>query len=292
MLSEKPTISVLTPVYNGAGYIERCYYVLQKQTFTDWEWIVVDDGSTDGTSDIVKQFKDLRIRVVQYERNRGRGYARKCSLEAARGEWVAIWDSDDLYFPDRLEKVNQARIEGFDYCCSYALTVDQELRIKGVRGFWSVSRGLAPLFVHPTLACRLDLARSIGYDPIYHTGEDATMIFTLSNNYRGQFIADALTIYAEDHEVNLQKALDCNISQLSQLKQMYAQSKLGIDRIGFGNLQLRWVTKIMILRAMRIAPGLYPRLTGLRSKGEKAPYWELSEERKEYLQHLRARFSR
>jgi len=110
-----PTFSVITPIFNGEDFVHRCYSLLSMQTFTDWEWVVVDDGSTDKTADLVRQIDDERVRFITYMPNRGRGYARTRALEAACGEWMVVWDVDDLYFPDRLEKINKARLEGYDF---------------------------------------------------------------------------------------------------------------------------------------------------------------------------------
>ena len=64
---KKPLLSVITPVYNGVNFIAGCYNNLISQSFQDWEWIVVDDGSTDGTEDAVKKINDDRIHLFSYK---------------------------------------------------------------------------------------------------------------------------------------------------------------------------------------------------------------------------------
>src|SRR5262245_38246298 len=110
-------ISVMTVVYNGEAFVDRCYRNLLAQTTTDWEWIVVNDGSDDGTEELLRdiQKREPRMRLVSYPDNHGRGHARTVALEQASGEWVAVWDVDDLYFPNRLERIEQARQDGLDY---------------------------------------------------------------------------------------------------------------------------------------------------------------------------------
>ena len=66
-MNNRPTLSVITPVYNGADFVERCYENLLKQSFTNWEWVIVDDGSTDGTAQIVQGIKDPRVRLFSYK---------------------------------------------------------------------------------------------------------------------------------------------------------------------------------------------------------------------------------
>lgn len=285
-----PTFSVITPIFNGEDFVQRCYSVLCMQTFTDWEWVVVDDGSTDKTADLVRQIDDERVRLITYMPNRGRGYARTRALEAACGEWMVVWDVDDLYFPDRLEKINKARLEGYDFFCSYAVIVDKDLQIKGVRGFQSPRKSLMLCFVHPTLGCPIDIARRIGYDSSFRAAEDATMLVTLPKNYKGQFYDDALTIKQESHEVNLSYAyaLDCNTSQFQQLQQMYHKGSLKMSWWLYLDLNVKWRIKLLILNLMRLTPRLYLETVRLRPYGQKKPEWVLPPERIAFIEQIRS----
>jgi succinoglycan biosynthesis protein ExoO len=98
-------VSVIMPAYNTEQWIEGALRSVLDQTMTDLEVIVVDDGSTDRTGDRVEALaaSDSRIRLIRSERNRGPSAARNLALDAARGEWVALLDSDDRFRPDRLE---------------------------------------------------------------------------------------------------------------------------------------------------------------------------------------------
>jgi glycosyltransferase involved in cell wall biosynthesis len=283
-----PALSLISPVYNCARFLRRCYYTLQRQTFQDWEWIMVNDGSTDDFEEVVNSIRDERIRVAGYPANRGRGYARKLALDMSRGDWMVVWDVDDMYFPDRLESINRARLAGYDFCCSYALVVDNGFAIKGVRGFHPRSPGLPRYFVHHTLGCRLELARSIGYDPALRVAEDATITWVLDENYRGCFIDEALTIYQEDREVNIEKAIQANESQLAQLRKLYRQRSIKADAIERLVLLTKWQLKLTMLRCMRLMPGLYTLTVPLRSYGSTAEGWRLSPERLAFIETLRS----
>ena len=278
----------MSPVFNCAAFVGRSYYTLKNQTFTDWEWVVVDDGSTDNTAEIVRSIADPRIRLISYSPNQGRGYARNRALEASRGDWMVVWDIDDMYFPDRLEKINQARIQGFDFCCSYAVVVNNDLVIKGVRGFHPRSLGLPRYFVHPTLACRLDVARDIGYDPAFRIGEDAHT-WSLDDNYRGLFIEEALMIYQEEREVNLEKAILSNVMQLVQVRRLYRRGLIKVGMIEHLALLAKSQLKLAVLRLMRIVPGLYLLTLRFRTYGVTAKGWQLSPERTAFVESLRSR---
>ena len=98
-----PAVSVIMPAYNVEPYIGDAIRSALAQTYTDFELIVVDDGSTDGTADVVRQLarEDHRIRLVQ-QANRGLAGARNSALRAARGDFFALLDSDDLWEPEFL----------------------------------------------------------------------------------------------------------------------------------------------------------------------------------------------
>lgn len=96
-----PLISIIIPVYNGEKYIEKCVSSLIRQTITNIEVIVVNDGSTDRTSSIVHdmQSQDDRIVVID-KQNEGVSIARNTALAIAKGGWIAFSDADDYYYPN------------------------------------------------------------------------------------------------------------------------------------------------------------------------------------------------
>lgn len=97
-------ISVLMSVYNGGNYVKDSIESILEQTYTDFELIIVNDGSTDQTSNIIKSYKDKRIKIFDLEENCGVGAALQYGLSKVSGEYIAKADADDLYHPDRLLK--------------------------------------------------------------------------------------------------------------------------------------------------------------------------------------------
>ena len=97
-------ISIITPLYNKADYIGDTVESVRRQTLADWEWWVIDNGSTDGGATIVRRFAetDARIRLLEFTRAQGPGAARNFGLSAATGDWVLFLDADDLIEPDYL----------------------------------------------------------------------------------------------------------------------------------------------------------------------------------------------
>lgn len=98
-----PTASIVVPAYNAAATIAETLRSLLAQTFGDFELIVVDDGSTDRTAEIVERFEDPRIRLVR-QANRGLAGAHNTGIAASRGEFVGFCDADDLWMPEKLER--------------------------------------------------------------------------------------------------------------------------------------------------------------------------------------------
>lgn len=99
-----PTVTVLLAVFNGAPLLRASIESVFAQTFTDFELLVVDDGSTDETPAVLHEYKDARLRVVKNERNLGLTRSLNRGLAEARGKFVARQDADDLSAPQRLEK--------------------------------------------------------------------------------------------------------------------------------------------------------------------------------------------
>ncbi len=97
-----PAVSVIIPTFNREKFIGAAIQSILEQTFQDFEIIVVDDGSTDGTAEVVKSYPTDKLRYI-YQKNCGRSNARNLALHLAKGRYIAFLDSDDLYLPGKLE---------------------------------------------------------------------------------------------------------------------------------------------------------------------------------------------
>ncbi|WP_339813356.1 glycosyltransferase family 2 protein [uncultured Imperialibacter sp.] len=100
------SVSIITPLFNAELFIANAINSVVKQTFHDWEMIVVDDGSTDGSVEIVRSFakKDSRIILLLNNENKGPAFARNCAIEKAQGKYVAFLDADDQWLPQKLQQ--------------------------------------------------------------------------------------------------------------------------------------------------------------------------------------------
>lgn len=107
-----PAISVIVPAYNIEKYVDSLFNDILNQTFSDFEFILVDDGSKDKTAELIKAYceKDTRVKYI-YQENQGAGIARNNGIENAQGQYVICIDGDDMYTPDFLEKLYTRAIE-------------------------------------------------------------------------------------------------------------------------------------------------------------------------------------
>ena len=116
MKNIKDLVSVIIPTYNRAELIARSVQSILKQTYKNIELIIVDDGSTDNTEEIVKKFDDSRVIYIKQE-NQGACAARNNGIDYAKGEFIAFQDSDDVWHEDKLEKqINCLKGTGADMC--------------------------------------------------------------------------------------------------------------------------------------------------------------------------------
>lgn len=117
-MEKNPTISIIVPVYNVEKYLEECVESVLSQTFTDYELLLIDDGSTDGSGVLCDQIakRDTRVRVF-HKTNGGSSSARNMGIDEAKGEWIIFLDSDDQW----------ADKDGLRRLCDYAVCHDLDV---------------------------------------------------------------------------------------------------------------------------------------------------------------------
>lgn len=129
--TDLPAISIIMPCYNGAQTIRDSISSVQAQTLSDWELIVVDDGSKDESADVVRSIDDSRVRLVT-QSNGGSANARNHGLRQARGRYLAFLDADDTWDPSFLDKMLTALDPHEDAVLAYCGW--QNLGVEGGRG--------------------------------------------------------------------------------------------------------------------------------------------------------------
>ena len=139
-----PQVSVVIPVHNREALIGRAIDSVLRQSFADFELLVVDDGSTDATAARVLAHADPRLRLLRHAENRGAAAARNTAIAAARGEFIAFLDSDDEWLPDKIARqvacLAAAPPDTLMCCSGYWMVRERSrevaARIPAARGSW------------------------------------------------------------------------------------------------------------------------------------------------------------
>lgn len=100
-----PEVSIITPLYNSSKFLNETVASVLSQTLTDWEWLVTDDCSKDGSVEILKKIDDPRIKIFSTQKNSGAGAARNISLQHSSGRYITFLDSDDFWEPEFLAEM-------------------------------------------------------------------------------------------------------------------------------------------------------------------------------------------
>lgn len=184
-----PTVSVIIPTYNRAHMVPRAIHSVLAQTFADFELLVVDDASTDGTEEIVRGIADPRLRYIWRPANGGVSAAQNTGLAAARGEFISILHSDDEYLPVKLD-VQVPLLRATDAgAVMGAVTIVEPtgefLRLSNLRGTtyenWiGFEKGI---HISPMLI-RRPLAQALGFDETLPGWEDVDFVIRLLRTSR------------------------------------------------------------------------------------------------------------
>lgn len=155
-----PEVSIITPCYNSSKFLQQTVDSVLNQTFTDWEWLITDDKSTDNSVEIIRKVNDERIKLTVAEKNGGAGHARNLSLEKATGRFITFLDADDFWEPNFLEEmVSFMKKENAELAYSNYSRCDENLipKIEDFKADKNVS------FNNLLKTCRLSLLSSM-YD--------------------------------------------------------------------------------------------------------------------------------
>ena len=125
-------VSIITPVYNNSEFIKQTIESVQKQTYKNWEMIIVDDCSTDRTPELIKKIsqKDDRIKYIKLENNSGAAIARNKALSESRGRFIAYLDADDLWKKNKIQnQIDFMLAHGYAFVCSNYEKIDVNNKI-------------------------------------------------------------------------------------------------------------------------------------------------------------------
>lgn len=199
------------PVYNGMRYIREAVDSVFAQTFTDFELLIVDDASTDGSRAYLASLADPRVRVVTNEVNLGQTATLNRGLSLARGAFIARLDQDDVCLPERLERqlaTHEARPD-VALSCTWEYTIDSLGRRRRIWRAGIANRGefLGTLAVgkvpvwHPSVMFAADAVRAVGgYDPSIVLAEDYDLWLKLALAGHNAAVVQPILLLQRDHD--------------------------------------------------------------------------------------------
>ena len=201
---QAPRVTVLMAVYNGEWYVREAVAGILAQTLGDFEFLIIDDGSTDSSAEIIAQFQDPRIRLVSNKENIGLTASLNRGLEMARAELVARQDADDISLPDRLAKqvryleehpqvaVAGTQVELVDEAGAVLMGHNNPCSHAGV--IWGLL--FHTTLYHPTVMMRkAAVAQGGGYDEKYITAQDYDLWCRMAQTARFANLPDVLVRY-------------------------------------------------------------------------------------------------
>jgi glycosyltransferase involved in cell wall biosynthesis len=199
-----PDLTVLMTVYNGELYIRETMESVLCQTFSNFEFLIIDDGSTDRTKEIIFSFDDPRI-IYVYQENAGTSAASNKGLSLAKGKYIARIDADDICMLNRFELQYNFLEKNPDHvlCASVAILMDKDgneiFTMKAPADDAEIKQVLEheDCIVHPSTFFKIDIARLVGgyYEPIKKHFEDYTFLYQLSRHGKVYIFQEPLVKY-------------------------------------------------------------------------------------------------
>lgn len=271
-------VSVVIPTFNRAAFIADALQSVLTQTFQDFEIIVVDDGSTDDTAQIVQSIGDARVRYVS-QKNRGVSAALNTGWRAARGEYIARLDSDDVWLPTLLQEL--VAVLDADAALGVAYARAQGMKAQGVP--LPQLLGARERFAGDTLTSlvygdficpmavmirRAALEQVGGYDESLFANEDWDVWMRIAQSYGIAYVPRVLARY-RFHAQNLTRSDSARMERVMRdrvrvLDKFFAQphvpaSALAIRRLAYRNLYLDWMIRYLERRDLQSACRMFRR---------------------------------
>ena len=200
-----PLVSVVMSVFNGDPYIHNAIDSILNQTFTNFEFIIINDGSTDNSYNIIKEYAKIDSRIIYInQKNKGLTKSLNTGSKMAKGKYIARQDADDISLLNRFEKqLFWLEKKGYDFCCSRALLLKSNRIIPRYSYYFPdkfVSLFKNP-YIHGTLIIRRDVIIEIGgYNERFIFSQDYKLVTELlKRTVRIKYLKEPLYILGEDN---------------------------------------------------------------------------------------------
>ena len=223
-----PKVSVILPVYNAEKYLKEAIDSILNQTFTDFELLLINDGSTDGSEQIIQSYKDGRIVSISNNVNNGLIYSLNRAIDIANGEYIARMDADDISLPERLERqISYLEENEVAILATTVKLIDengnalpdwiddiQNIRPQEIKNFLSKDNCLA----HPTVMGRSSVFKKYRYNYTQKYSEDYDLWLRI--------VADGLTIEKLKGPLLVHRILPTSATRFKKINIYYRLAKV------------------------------------------------------------------
>lgn len=199
IMKRKPLVSVIMPVYNSEEYVQEAITSILNQTYPWFEFIIINDGSTDHSSEIIDKQKDDRIRFINHTINTGNYPRRNEGCKLAKGEYIFVMDSDDWASPERME----IQVETMEHSPNTVACGTAHVTFDGEYCFRPINPELSKInlifnngFLHPSLIIRKEILENINYyDENYRYASDYDLMCRIVQQGNAINLPDVLMKY-------------------------------------------------------------------------------------------------
>lgn len=219
MNNDQPLVTIIIPSYNHAQYIENAIVSVKNQTYNNWELIIIDDGSTDNTHEVLRNLpSDDRITIVLNTDNKKQSARLNQAITRAKGEYISLLASDDWYLPEKIEQqVNQFKELSNEYGVVYSggyrffedtgKTIETKTNKDMKRGWILKNLLLEPFFIYPiSPLVRKTCFQNYSFDESY-LAEGEAIYFKIAMKYKFDYI-DKPLVTMRDHTYNIGGNID------------------------------------------------------------------------------------
>lgn len=234
-----PKVGVVIAVYNSEKFVEEAIESILNQTYQDFEIIVVDDGSTDESADIIKSFNDKRI-IYMYQENQGHADAKNKGVLRSKGKYKAFLDSDDVWLPEKLEKQvaildSNPEIALVYSDCYYADVRGKVMarafkRAKPFRVAVFSQLFLSNFIPFSTVVVRKEIFEKVGlFNPKYFIAPDYDLFLRIAKHFKIEYVDLPLAKY-RIHKANISKNFILNSQETIEILDKFLGENPGIRR--------------------------------------------------------------
>ncbi len=206
-MTEEISITIVMPVFNGEKYLKESISSILNQTYKDFEFIIIDDGSQDDSLSIINSFNDSRIKVIRNHRNLGIRKSRNRAIKIAQGKFIAIFDADDIARPTKLQEQFDVMTKdpSIDMCFAKRSLIDSNSKKICDEWYPSFEKILElrnwNFIGHGTVMMKTSMLQNVGgYDESKNTtGQDTELWIKLKNENKKFYFIDSIHV---DYRLN------------------------------------------------------------------------------------------